>query len=94
MKRVTQEREIFLDPNAPENFLARVKRVSAGWQRPWDALIMRSHHYQLEQSIREHMDGYLTDEFLVRQMRRAEQGLDAERMERPRQQRVTWADLA
>lgn len=62
------------DPNAPENFLARVKRVSTH-----DALWMRAHHGLLEQSIQDHMDGKLTDGHLLESIDMAERGLPAER---------------
>lgn len=45
------------DPNAPENFLARIKRV-----RPaCDAVWVRSRHHLLTEAIQSHMDGELTD---------------------------------
>lgn len=62
------------DPNKPENFLARVKRVSTH-----DALWLRAHHYLLEEAIQDHMDGRLTDTHLLDGIDRAQHGLSAER---------------
>lgn len=65
------------DPNAPENFLARVKRVSQH-----DATWLRAHHGLLERVIDDHMRGDLSDQHLIASLEQAHRGLTADRQPR------------
>jgi hypothetical protein len=61
---------VITDPNQPENFLARVKRLSIH-DAPW----LSRHHYLLDQAIQDHMHGRLTDAHLAHCITLVEQGL-------------------
>lgn len=65
------------DPNAPENFLARVKRVSHH-----DANWLRSHHGLLERVMDDHMRGELSDGHLIASLEAANRGITADRQPR------------
>lgn len=58
------------DPTKPENFLARCKRVGG-----YDAAWQRERHHLLEELFRDHCDGVLSDEHLVRGIEDAAKGL-------------------
>lgn len=66
------------DRSQPENFLARVKRVSNR-----DADWLRAHHGLLEQAMADHMDGILGDAHLMDSLERAAHGMPADRQPLP-----------
>ena len=67
------------DPNKPENFLARCKRVGGV-----DALWLRDRHHWLEAAMTDHSEEMLTDEHLAMCLRFAAEERFAPPMERKR----------
>lgn len=68
------------NPNEPENFLARCKRLGGH-----DAAWHRAHHHLLEPLFDAHCGGFLTDPYLEEAIHGAERGVIARAPQRPAQ---------